>query len=100
MLTNSLTKTLESLQKFSAGVAQTATNLSAPQLVAVLERLTVALDTPEQLALSGDTDAVLSVLEQLALALKDPGQKVLGEESVQEAEVVSAEGSENSGDGA
>lgn len=95
MLTNSLTKTLESLQKFSAGVAQTATDLSAPQLVAVLERLTVALDTPEQLALSGDTDAVLSVLEQLTLALKDPGQKALGEESVQEAE-----GGDNSGDSA
>ena len=52
MLTNSLTKTLESLQKLSAVEQQAPANLSAPQLVAVLERLTLALDAPEQLAIS------------------------------------------------
>lgn len=69
-------------------------NLSAPQLVAVLERLTLALDAPEQLALSGDTDALVSVLEQLTLALKTSDQKALGEgaaAAVQKTEVVSTE---------
>ena len=61
MLTNSLTKTLESLQKLSAVEQQAPANLSAPQLVAVLERLTLALDAPEQLALSGDTDTLVRV---------------------------------------
>ena len=94
MLTHSLTKTLESLQKLSVVEQQTPANLSAPQLVAVLERLTLALDAPEQLALSGDADALVSVLEQLTLALKASDQKALGGEVegvVQEAEVVSTE---------
>lgn len=66
------------------------------QRVAVLERLTVALDAPEQLALSGDTDTLVSVLEQLAVALKVSGEpKALGEGTEaagQEMEVVSTEG--------
>ncbi len=95
MLTNSLTKTLGTLQKLTAVEQPPSENLSGAQLVAVLERLTVALDTPDQLALSGDTDALVSVLEQLTLALKTSGQKVLGEESVQDAEVVSAEDSDS-----
>ena len=64
--------------------------MSAPQLVAVLERLTLALDAPEQLAISSDTDGLVAVLEQLALALKSSGQKALGngtEAPVQEAQV-------------
>ena len=90
MLTNSLTKTIESLRKVSVVEAHAPVNLSAPQLVAVLERLTVALDAPEQLALSGDSDALVSVLEQLAVALKASGEpKALGEgteASVQDAD--------------
>ena len=50
VLTNSLTETLESLKKVSVVEEQAPANLSAPQLVAVLERLTLALDAPEQLA--------------------------------------------------
>ena len=60
--------------------------------IVVLERLTLALDAPEQLVLGGDTDTLVSVLEQLTLALKTSGQKALGEgpeASMQEAEVVS-----------
>ena len=95
----------ESLRKVSVVEDQAPANLSAPQLVAVLERLTLALDTPEQLALSGDTDALVTVLEQLTLALKASGApKALSESPetpVQDAEVVSTEngmsgsGSEN-----
>jgi len=63
--------------------------------LAVLERLTLALDAPEQLALSGDTDALVTVLERLTLALKTPSaQKALGEGTeavVQDAAVVSTE---------
>jgi len=100
MLTNSLTKTIESLRKVSVVEEQAPASLSAPQLVAVLERLTLALDAPEQLALSGDTDTLVSVLEQLTLALKTSGQKALGEgpeASVQETEVVSTENGVNGG---
>lgn len=94
-LTISLTRTLEGIRKLTAVEQPPSENLSGAQLVAVLERLTVALDTPDQLALSGDTDALVSVLEQLTLALKTSGQKVLGEKSVQDAEVVSAEGGDS-----
>ena len=75
-------------------------SLSAPQLVAVLERLTLALDAPEKLALSGDADALVSVLEQLTLTLKTSGQKALGEgtdASVQDTAVVSTENGVNGG---
>ena len=104
MLTNSLTKTLESLKKVSAVTEQDSTHLSAPQLVAVLERLTFALDAPEQLALSGDKDVLVAVLEQLALTLKTSGQpKALGEGtevSGQDEKVVSTESSGSGGDSA
>lgn len=103
VLTNLLVETLESLKKVSVVEEQAPANLSAPQLVAVLERLTLALDAPEQLALSGDTDALVSVLEQLAFALKASGQKALGGDTkafMQEAEVVSVEGGGSSNDSA
>ena len=78
---------------------QAPANLSTPQLVAVLERLTLALDAPEQLAISGDTDTLVAVLEQLTFALKTSREpKALGEgteASVQDAEVVSTENGVN-----
>ena len=98
VLTHLLTETLESLKKVSVVEEQASANLSEPQLVAVLERLTLALDAPEQLAISSDTDGLVAVLEQLALALKSSGQKALGngtEAPVQEAKVVSTESSAN-----
>lgn len=80
ILTDSLMKTIERLQKVSAVEEQAPTNLSAPQLVAVLERLTLALDAPEQFAISGGTDALVSVLERLTGALKASEKpKALGE---------------------
>ena len=51
VLTNSLIKTVESLRKLSA--VDESVNLSAPQLVGVLERLTLALRAPEQ-GVNGD----------------------------------------------
>lgn len=96
LLTNALTRTVESLKKVSAVEDRSSVSLSGPQLVAVLERLTLALDAPEQLALDGGTDAVVSALEKLVIALKGSGQKAIGtsaEVSGQDAEVVVETGS-------
>ena len=78
LLTNSLTQTLKNLRELSAVEIPVAENLSPPQLVAVLERLTLALRTPEQNAIGGDADQLVGVLEKLALALKTPAQKTDG----------------------
>lgn len=69
-LTDSLIKTVEALQKLAAIEQQVPPNDSRTQLVAVLERLTLALDTPEPFALDGDAEPLLEVLERLTLALK------------------------------
>ena len=60
MLTNSLVKTVESLRKVSAIDEQPMpANLSAPpQLVGVLERLTLALRAPEQKAIGSEAKAL------------------------------------------
>ena len=76
-LTDSLIKTVEALQKLSTIEQQLPPNDSPTQLVAVLERLTLALDTPEQFARVGDTEALLERLEQLTLALKSPDYKAI-----------------------
>ena len=77
ILTNALTKTVESLQKVSTVEAQAPVDLSAPRLVAVLERLTIALGAPEQLELTGDTDALVDGLERLVLTLKSSDHKAI-----------------------
>ena len=78
LLTNSLTQTLKNLRELSAVEVPVAENLSPPQLVAVLERLTLALRAPEQNAIGGDAEQLVGVLEKLALALKMPAQKTGG----------------------
>ena len=82
MLTHSLAKTVESLRKLSVvNEQQIPVNLSAPQLVGVLERLTLALRAPGQTAIGGETAALVGVLERLTLALKVPEQQANGTES-------------------
>ncbi len=76
-LTDSLIKTVEALQKLSAIEQQVPSNDSRTQLVAVLERLTLELDTPEQFALSNDTEGLVEVLERLMLALKSSDRKAI-----------------------
>ena len=71
-LTSSLTKTLDSLNKLTAVEEQRHATLSPPQLVGVLERLTVALKAPGQLEFAGETQELVAVLEGLKLALKAP----------------------------
>ena len=78
MLTNSLTKTLESLRKLSVVDEPMSRSLSGPQLVAVLERLTFALRTPAQNQLGGEAKELVGVLEGLALALKSPKREGTG----------------------
>ena len=80
LLTNSLTKTMESMRKLSVVEEPMPVNLSGSQLVAVLERLTLALKAPEQGVIGGETAELVGVLEQLTLALKAPEQKADGGE--------------------
>jgi hypothetical protein len=80
LLTNSLTKTMESLRKLSAVEEPMPVNLSGPQLVAVLERLTLALKAPEQISIGGEAAELVGVLEQLTLALKAPEPMADGNE--------------------
>ena len=82
MLTHSLAQTVESLRKLSVvDEQQIPVNLSAPQLVGVLERLTLALKVPEQQVIGGETAALVGVLERLTLALKAPEEQANGTES-------------------
>ena len=82
LLTNMLIKTVESLRKLSAvDEQQIPVNLSPPQLVGVLERLTLALKAPGQIAIEGEAAALVGVLERLTLALKAPEQQANGTET-------------------
>ena len=78
LLTNSLTKTMDSLRRLSAVENPMAENLSGAQLVGVLERLTLALNALEQQTLGGEAEDLVAVLERLTLALKAPEQKAIG----------------------
>ncbi|MDE0011463.1 MAG: hypothetical protein OXU36_09965 [Candidatus Poribacteria bacterium] len=81
ILTDSLTKTIESLQKLSTVENQEAVDLSVPQFMAILERLTLALDAPNQLARSGDTHTLIEGLERLTFVLKSSGHSAIGGET-------------------
>ena len=78
MLTNSLTKTLDNLRKLSTVEEPKPASLSAPQLVGVLERLTLALRAPEQIELGAEAKELVGVLECLTLALKAPQRESTG----------------------
>ena len=75
LLTNSLTKTTESLRRLSVAEQPIPVNFSGTQIVGVLERLTLALKAPGKQMIGGEAEELLSVLERLTLALKAPGQK-------------------------
>ena len=74
-LTQSLTKTVESLEKLSPTEQQAAMNVSIPQLPSVLERFTVALETFQQIAYSGDPNAIVEIMEKFTLAMQPPSQQ-------------------------
>ena len=77
VLTDALIKTVEALQKLSAIEQQVPPNLFGTQLITVLERLTLTLNTPEQFAHVGNTEALVAVLERLTVALKSANQKAI-----------------------
>ena len=74
-LTQSLTKTLESLEKLAPTDQQASMNLSAPQLPSVLERFTVALEAFQQIAYSGNPNAIVEIMEKFTLAMQPPSQQ-------------------------
>ncbi len=81
ILTNSLIKTMESLQKVSAVEKQVVVDASVPKVMAVLERLTLALSAPEPLEITGDTDSLIEGLERLTLALKSSDHTAIAGET-------------------
>lgn len=74
-LTDTLTKTLESLEKLSPADQQVSENLYTPQLAGIFERFTVALEAFQQIASSGDANALVEVMEKFALAMQPPPQQ-------------------------
>ena len=69
-LTQSLTKTLESLEKLSPTDPQASMNVPTPQLPALLERLTIAFEAFQHIASTADANAIVEVVERLTLALQ------------------------------
>lgn len=74
-LTQSLTKTLESLEKLSPTDQKPSTNLPTPQLASILERFTIALEAFQQIAYSRDPNAIVEVMEKFTLAMQPPAQQ-------------------------
>ena len=77
-LANMLTETMKSVRELTVVEEPVPTSLSAPQLVAFLQRVTLALGAPGKIAIGGETEELVGVLEQLTLALKAPVQKTGG----------------------
>ena len=77
LLTNSLTKTMESLRRLSAAEQPMPMSLSGAQIVGVLERMTLALKAPRKQMIGGEAEELVSVLERLTLALKAPEQRAM-----------------------
>ena len=75
-LTQTLTKTLESLEKLSPADQQTSANLPTLQLASILERFTIALEAFQHIASTGDANAIVEVVERLTLALQSPLQQI------------------------
>ena len=74
-LTQSLTKTLESLEKLSSSGQPVQANMTTPQLAEILERLTVALEGLQQPTYTGDANALLEVLGKIAIAHQPPPEQ-------------------------
>ena len=74
-LTQSLTKTLESLEQLSPTDQHAAMNVSTPQLQSVLERFTIALEAFQQIKFNGDPNALIEVMEKSARMIQPPPQQ-------------------------
>ena len=74
-LTQTLTKTLESLEKLAPADQKPSANLPTPQLASILERFTIALEAFQQIAYSGDANAIVKVMEKFTLAMQPSSQQ-------------------------
>ncbi len=74
-LTQSLTKTLESLEKLSPSEQPVQATIDTPQLAGILERLTVALEGLQQPTYMADANALVEVLGKLAIAHQPPPEQ-------------------------
>ena len=66
LLTKSLTETMATIRELSAVDDPMPVDLSAPQLVGVIERLTLALGAPDQKALGGDAQQLVGVSREVS----------------------------------
>ena len=65
---------------------QVSENLYTPQLAGILERFTVALEACQQIASSGDANALVEVMEKFTLAmLPSPQQNAITGETEENA---------------
>lgn len=74
-LTQSLTKTLESLEKLSPREQPVQANIAPLQLAEILERLTVAVERLQQPTYAGDANALIEVLGRIAIASQSPPEQ-------------------------
>ncbi|MDE0423891.1 MAG: hypothetical protein OXN25_03360 [Candidatus Poribacteria bacterium] len=74
-LTQSQTKTLESLEKLSPSAQPVQGTMATPQLAGILERLTVALEGLQQPTHIADANALVEVLGKLAIAHQPPPEQ-------------------------
>ena len=87
VLTQALTKTVESLEKLSPVEQQTSANSSTPQLIGILERITVVLKTLQQPTHNSDANALAAILEKAAIAMQpSPEQKAITGETEDDVE--------------
>ena len=87
VLTQSLTKTLESLEKLSPAEQQASANSATPQLIGILERITVVLETLQQPTYSSDVNALVAILGKVGIAMQPPPeQKAITSETEDNAE--------------
>ena len=90
-LTRALTYTIESLRKLTeASPPQeqpVPSKLSGPQLLAVLERVTLTLENPRQLTVVNEKEGIINILEQLLSTLQNGAPKALAGEASGEVRV-------------
>lgn len=73
-LTNSLTKTLEAINRLTVTHNR---NLTKPSILSVLERITKAITSDEELSENQNDPEIVEAVEKLRLAIEPPEQKAI-----------------------
>lgn len=73
-LTNSLTKTLDTINRLTVTHNR---NLTKPSILSVLERITKAISSDEELSENQNDPEIVEAVENLLLAIKPPEQKAI-----------------------